>query len=419
MRNQKYDVVVVGGGAGGVAAAVGAAQAGARVALIERSASLGGTAINSSVLAYCGFFTQDGLQVVRGVGQQFLDDLDRQSKRHVQQIARSSIVVLDRETTKRTLDAIVLRAGVDLFLNTMVVSAGESMPSDDARKGISGLTALHRGGMIDFQAPAFVDASGDAVLGANVGADLFVSPVEQRQGATMVMHVGGVSAEDSRPSAIEMDEALAAFSRRSGLSISRSNAICVRNPVTGELMLLLADEYFDALDVVEHTAAEVSGRIRAAQIFTAFREGLRGWSGAYLAQTGPEIGVRETRRIKGFRDVTTADIDSGFRDDETGIAKCGWPIEDHSVPGKTSFVEIGGEGWYHVTTDSLASTSHYNLWSSGRVISSTSGAYPSVRVMGTSFATGHAAGVLAASSVDGGEGPGAARKELLRQGADV
>ena len=54
---QSYDVVVVGGGAAGIAAAVGAAQAGAACLLVERNGSLGGQATNANVASYCGFFT--------------------------------------------------------------------------------------------------------------------------------------------------------------------------------------------------------------------------------------------------------------------------------------------------------------------------------------------------------------------------
>ena len=76
---QQVDVAVVGGGAAGVAAALGAAACGARVALIEAYGFLGGTATVAGVQSYCGFHTRgaEPIQVVAGVGQRILSSVSK------------------------------------------------------------------------------------------------------------------------------------------------------------------------------------------------------------------------------------------------------------------------------------------------------------------------------------------------------
>ncbi len=120
---EKYDVVVVGGGSGGVGAAVGAAQAGASVHLIERYPFLGGAATASSVLSYCGFFDQRRELVVGGVGGDLLARL--RAGGAYQEItfkwSGNTVVMIDPEFTKLTLDRMVADAGVSLSLHSYLV----------------------------------------------------------------------------------------------------------------------------------------------------------------------------------------------------------------------------------------------------------------------------------------------------------
>lgn len=79
MPESTHDVIVAGGGAGGVGAALGAKAEGAKVLLVEKYGFLGGAATNAQVLAYCGFFLQgkDPIKVVGGVADLVLDELRR------------------------------------------------------------------------------------------------------------------------------------------------------------------------------------------------------------------------------------------------------------------------------------------------------------------------------------------------------
>jgi|SRR6478735_686259 len=408
-----FDVVVVGGGAAGVAAAIGAAQAGASVCLVEQYGFLGGAATVSSVLAYCGFFDQTKTQVVKGVGQQVLDKLQQRSLYRTETFSGSgnTVVLLDMETTKTVLDEMVTEAGVVLFLHSHVVS---SLVEGNR---ITEVELSHRGGRERIQGRAFVDCSGDGVLLATSESAVQVSQVAERQASTLVMRVGGV-AEDADLSSRGMSAAVGAFQQQSGLSLKRDNGTAVRMPISREVMLLLADQHRDVLDIRELTAAEVEARQSCWHYLEAFRKFLPGWGDSYLAATGPQLGIRESRRLLGQDNVTAEDVVTGRKRPADAIARCGWPMEDHVVPGVTAYGGIRDKGWYDIPYGSICSASTENLWAAGRLVSSDNQAYASLRVMGTSLATGHASGVAAAvHSAAGIHDLLETRRELARQGA--
>jgi hypothetical protein len=408
-----YDVVVIGGGAAGLAAAVGAAQTGASVCVIEQYGFLGGAATISSVLTHCGFFDQSGRQVVQGVGQQVLDRLHQRSlyQTHTLPETGNTVVLLDQETTKSVYDDLLSSAGVDLLLHSTLVAA--SARGDR----IEEVTVAHRGGRVRLAAKAFVDGSGDGALISLAGAAELCSPVEERQASTLVMRVGGVR-EDAVTAAEAMTAAVRAHEAEHGVSLVRTSGIAVRMPISRELMLLLVDQHRDVLNVDDLTQAEVRSRQMSWHYLEAFKKQLPGWETAYLSATGPQIGIRESRRLAGREQVVSDDVSRGRKRPEDGIARCGWPMEDHVAPGVTQYGGIAGKGWYDIPYGAVCSATTPNLWAGGRLVSSDSRAYASLRVMGTSFATGHSAGVAAAVYADCGRHDlRRIRSVLVEQGA--
>jgi hypothetical protein len=397
-------------------AAIGAAQAGASVHLIERYPFLGGAAIASSVLSYCGFFDQRRELVVGGVGGDLLARL--RAGGAYEEItfkwSGNTVVLIDPEFTKLALDAMIADAGVSLGLHSYLAAARCTGAQ------IIAITAITAGRERRIGGSVFVDASGDGNLAQAAGASLSVLPAAERQAATLSMRIGGVK-PDAPISSELMRQAVAEHNAANERQLVRDHGPAARLPLTGEITMQIVDQCVDALDAHDLTRAETAARVQAWDYLNAFRNSMPGWEDAYLVGTGPQIGVRETRHIVGRYEITATDVLSARRRPDDGIARCGWPLEAHYGIGSTKYTPIEGRAFYDIPLDALRSIDRDNLWAAGRLVSSDTDAYCSLRVMGTAFATGQAAGVAAALQAKLGvaAAPAAVREELARQGALV
>jgi hypothetical protein len=175
----------------------------------------------------------------------------------------------------------------------------------------------------------------------------------------------------------------------------------------------------DGLHGSDLAKAELAAR-RQAWDFLPFLREMPGFEHAFINATGPQLGIRETRRPRSQGDVTGEDCRTGRRHDD-GIGRGCWPMEVHEVPGRVEFVPIGADGFFDIPLSAIQAEGISNLRLAGRVSGADRHAYGSMRVMGTAFATGQAAGVSAALQAPRGSVPDApaVRRVLLEQGAII
>ena len=422
MRSENYDVIVVGGGAAGTAAAIGAAQSGARTLLLERYGFLGGAATASSVLTFCGLYQvgDTAVPTVAGAASAVLDRLAQYGTDVAPFRARSGnwIVAFHPEMLKLALDDALEAAGVETRLHATLIAA----TCDGART--TSIEIADHAGRHHVSARAFVDASGDAALAAALGLPMDVDATrgDHVQAASLPIRVGGIAASQTITR-----EAFAAAARAvnrdlddtDGPHLRQDGGVFIRVPGADEVWWTCVDIVTDGMSSAVLSRAERQGRRLAGLAVTALRA-QPGFERAHIASTGPQIGLRETRRPHARLTLSAAYCGAGSRSAKDGIGRGAWPMEVHTAPGHPVFTSIGGAGFFDIPLNALRADGVDNLFLAGRVIGADAEAYGSIRVMGTGFATGHAAGIAAADIAAGGSAdPAAVRTQLLLQDAII
>lgn len=392
------DVVVVGGGSAGIAAAIASAEAGADTWLVEGSTMLGGLATFGLINLLLTMDDGAGRQVVAGLCQDFVDRMAaRGAAIHPEQDEWNSedAVAVDRwrrlgliwgaapEAVRYSVafdpEAFVdvavdrlHRAGVHLRLGTWF----STVAVDDGRahtiviESKSGREALRPG--------AVVDATGDGDVLARAGAPMELTPTPPHSW----FRVGGV--DTSGPAAGFWFE-----------TTDPGRALVPFGPLPDRV---------DATDAEQLTAAIVAGRRGAAALFETLRSSNPAFHAAWLDDHCRMLGITESRRLVGDHVLSKEEDGQTFPD---GIALTGHWTKRGAV--------------YDIPVRSLTTPSLANLLAAGRCISTTRYVHQATKEIPAAMATGEAAGVLAARAATGRDvhdiDVGSVRAELAARGA--
>lgn len=438
-RELHTDIVVVGGGVAGCAAAIAAARTGAKTLLVEQWGSLGGAATLCLVSPVGAERTISGKRY-GGILEEVFDEVRKMT---VEYCAGNAELSISPHILKYVLLNKAVSSGVELALHSRLVDA----VIEGSR--IKGIVIHDKSGFKAIFAKNFIDTTGDGDLMALAGDDWVIGsepgvmdslvrtgmdtvheekgenkiykPYEESgalQPVSSMFFMAGVDIETAAPlinKSLTFDDlninkaefkkefyyGTNGFEENGDLiplpqgrilffTSSRKNEVIVNmSRVTG----------IDASCADELTKAEIIVQHQTIAIAAFLKKYVKGFENSYITDSSFMLGIRETRRLKGRYVLTGTDVINCVIPDDS-VAFGSYIIDIHDPKGKRKAIGGAVKGdYYGIPYNSLISAKLDNLAVAGRCISADHVAHSSTRVQGTCMLTGQAAGVAAALSV--------------------
>jgi hypothetical protein len=387
------DVCIVGGGAAGLAAAVGAARVGLNVLLIEKYGFCGGATVAGLSGTICGLYSSGDHpeQIVFGFAGEFHCLMaNRQGVCGPVRFGRTMLVPHESFVWKEVADGLLRQERVRVLYHTYFLRAFQEAGR------IHTLILQAKEGQVAVQPKAVVDASGDAEVVHGLGAETTFGKNGVVQTPTMMFRMGGVDMKTF----LELDPGeivrLVTKAHKEGLyTLPRHHVYLFPTPNGHEVLCNMTRiTRLDGSAPVgtsseDMTFAEMEGRIQARSYATFLRDRVPGFSRAYLVETGAQVGIRQTRSIVGKAKLTNEDV-TGARKVAGAASLSAWPIELHGPDGvRITYLE---DDYYDIPFETLIPVRSANLLAAGPCLSAEHEALASARVTAQCFGIGYAAG---------------------------
>jgi hypothetical protein len=352
--NQAFDIVVVGSGAAGIAAAVSAGRSGCSTLLLDQKPGSGGTGGFSGLTTLCGLYDDEGNMLNNGFTQEFAESL-----RETEPLRMGRVWVLPyrpgrfREVAQQMLSA---TNNVQTHWNAQVTDVELKCDRIESLNG--------------FKIHALIDCTGTAEVARAVHAECLATD-ENTQAPAILFPLHNVKRDLS--SAAAAAQVMLPLARAGFPPLSFQPSL--ETGVTVIKFTGTADQVPQLIDFLRNNVSGFENCATPMTEFTPSRRAGRMIVGKYLLAGADVLGARK------FPDA---------------VARCAWPIEQWSPAGKVQLRYLPEHAHYEIPANCLQSASIQNLFMAGKTISADVDAIASARVMGCCLATGAAAGKLAA-----------------------
>jgi len=434
------DVLVVGSGPGGLAAALASAREGVDTMLVERFGCFGGniTAVGVEGIAW---YRREGTVDTEGIGIEF--EQRAKSMGGTSPEPQSNSEAINADMFKYVADVMVQEAGIRPLLHSVVI---DTIVEDDQIKGV----IIHnKSGRQAILAKRVIDGSGDADLAVFAGAPTHKTPKEDMLPVTVMFSCSGVNKKrfleyvKENPSTYKdwgknwdiqkggkEDDMFSPYLEKpfdrareegvipSGLKSIGGTWSAISDSGEATYLNMIHMTECDGSDVQDLTRAEMDGRYQALQAIKAMNRFLPGFEEAKLRTYGMTLGVRDTRKIVGRYELTEADVrNQGRFEDSIGI----FP---EFIDGYNVLVLPTTGRYFQIPFGALVPQKVGNLLVAGRSIAGDKISHASVRNMMCCAVTGQGAGIAAAVSVKDGVSVGEVnikhvQTALQKQGARI
>lgn len=392
------DVIVCGGGPAGVAAAITAARAGAKVRLFEWRGCLGGV-WTAGLLGYFLDFDKPGF------AKELRDKLDQRNARA--NSTKPNAFCYQPEELKLLLEELCVEAGVKFQYHTRVAAAFR-----EGRR-LTTIVTESKAGREAWRAPVFIDTTGDGDLGAHAGCGFEIGEAADCPCQPMSLNALLV---------VKDVEALREFVRfgkpNPGENGNRAKKTRIREAIVstghfpsysaptmwhvrGNLIFAMLNHEYSVKpwDAAEITAATVRARAEMNKMVNGLSRLGGPWEGIQIVATAEQIGVRDGRRIAGRYTMRKEDLIEGVRYDD-GVARVTFSVDIHATTKEKARQDNSNWGVkakpYDIPLRALIAKDVDGLMMAGRCISGDFISHASYRVTGNAVAMGEAAGVTAA-----------------------
>ncbi len=390
-----YDVIVVGSGPSGIAAAIKSSESGCKTLLIEKCGAVGGISTTGMMSHFTGNVRSNLYErILKNAGEKNVFK------------GYASRVTIDPEMLKNTYYEMLSKAGTELLLYTFVCD----VITEDNR--VCGVITESKSGRRAYKAKIIIDCSGDGDVAFFAGAEYFKGREEdgKMQPATLMFKVGGVDTDravfpGSFETEVETEKGELQSLAKKILPYPAGHVLLYKSTIPGTVTCNMTNCVdVDGTKAEDLTRAETVCRSQMEPIVEFLREYAPGYEKCYITGAASLIGIRETRHFKGLKTINETDIAEARFFDDWVVRDAYFNFDVHNLTGsgldktgsQKKFTQKKG---YTIPYGCLVPVKTDGLLLSGRNISGTHMAHSNFRAMPICVAIGEAAGAAASIAV--------------------